>query len=282
MDYRKRFYVNPDEKLRLSKLDPGYRGDHESEAAAKQETEHYRVKLTHQQALLYAQRMHSVLVVLQALDAGGKDGTVSHVFSALNPQGTTVVGFKQPTAADLAHDFLWRVHPHAPGRGEVAIFNRSHYEDVLVTRVHKLIKKATWTARYKRIRQFEAGLADNGTTILKFFLHISEEEQLSRFAERLQDPTRNWKISETDYTERALWDDYIEAFEDAISATSTKEAPWYVIPSNHKWFRNLAVSQIMADTMESLSMAFPEPSVDLAEIRRKYHAAVEEEHEHKR
>ena len=282
MDYRKRFYVNPDEKLRLSKLDPGYRGDHESEAAAKQETEHYRVKLAHQQALLYAQRMHSVLVVLQALDAGGKDGTVSHVFSALNPQGTTVVGFKQPTAADLAHDFLWRVHPHAPGRGEVAIFNRSHYEDVLVTRVHKLIKKATWTARYKRIRQFEAGLADNGTTILKFFLHISEEEQLSRFAERLQDPTRNWKISETDYTERALWDDYIEAFEDAISATSTKEAPWYVIPSNHKWFRNLAVSQIMAHTMESLSMAFPEPSVDLAEIRRKYHAAVEEEHERKR
>ena len=282
MDYRKRFYVNPDEKLRLSKLDPGYRGDHESEAAAKQETEHYRVKLAHQQALLYAQRMHSVLVVLQALDAGGKDGTVSHVFSALNPQGTTVVGFKQPTAADLAHDFLWRVHPHAPGRGEVAIFNRSHYEDVLVTRVHKLIKKATWTARYKRIRQFEAGLADNGTTILKFFLHISEEEQLSRFAERLQDPTRNWKISETDYTERALWDDYIEAFEDAISATSTKEAPWYVIPSNHKWFRNLAVSQIMAHTMESLSMASPEPSVDLAEIRRKYHAAVEEEHERKR
>ena len=259
MDYRKRFYVNPDEKLRLSKLDPGYRGDHESEAAAKQETEHYRVKLAHQQALLYAQRMHSVLVVLQALDAGGKDGTVSHVFSALNPQGTTVVGFKQPTAADLAHDFLWRVHPHAPGRGEVAIFNRSHYG-----------------------RQFEAGLADNGTTILKFFLHISEEEQLSRFAERLQDPTRNWKISESDYTERALWDDYIEAFEDAISATSTKEAPWYVIPSNHKWFRNLAVSQIMAHTMESLSMASPEPSVDLAEIRRKYHAAVEEEHERKR
>ena len=282
MDYRKRFYVNPDEKLRLSKLDADYRGDHESEEAAKQETEHYRVKLAHQQALLYAQRMHSVLVVLQALDAGGKDGTVSHVFSALNPQGTTVVGFKEPTAADLAHDFLWRVHPHAPGRGEVVIFNRSHYEDVLVTRVHKLIKKATWTARYKRIRQFEAGLADNGTTILKFFLHISEEEQLSRFAERLQDPTRNWKISESDYTERALWDDYIEAFEDAISATSTKEAPWYVIPSNHKWFRNLAVSQIMAHTMESLSMASPEPSVDLAEIRRKYHAAVEEEHEHKR
>jgi PPK2 family polyphosphate:nucleotide phosphotransferase len=206
---------------------------------------------------------------------------VSHVFSALNPQGTTVVGFKQPTPLELAHDFLWRVHPHAPGRGEVAIFNRSHYEDVLVTRVHKMIDKATWTARYQRIREFETGLTDNGTTILKFFLHISKEEQLARFAERLEDPKRNWKISESDYTERELWDDYIAAFEDAISTTSTREAPWYMIPSNHKWFRNLAVSQIMADAMEALGMAFPKPSVDLAEIRRKYHAAVEEGREHK-
>ena len=237
MDYGKRFFVDPDEKLRLPKLDPSYKGDHESEEAAKQETEHYRAKLTHQQVMLYAQRKHSVLVVLQALDAGGKDGTVTHVFSALNPQGTTVVGFKQPTPAELAHDFLWRVHPHTPGRGEVAIFNRSHYEDVLVTRVHKLIDKATWTTRYKRIREFETGLADNGTTILKFFLHISKEEQLARFAERLEDPKRNWKISESDYTERDLWDDYIAAFEDAISATSTREAPWYIIPSNYKWFR---------------------------------------------
>jgi len=156
MDYRKKFFVDPAEALRLRKLDPGYKGDHEEEKAAREETEHYRAKLAHQQALLYAERKHSVLVVLQALDAGGKDGTVNHVFSALNPQGTTVVGFKQPTPAELAHDFLWRVHPHAPGRGEVAIFNRSHYEDVLVTRVHKLIDKAAWTARYKRIREFEA------------------------------------------------------------------------------------------------------------------------------
>ena len=236
MDYRKKFFVDPDQKLRLGKLDPGYKGDHESAETAKQETEHYRAKLSHQQALLYAERKHSVLVVLQALDAGGKDGTVNHVFSALNPQGTTVVGFKQPTPLELAHDFLWRVHRHTPGRGEVAIFNRSHYEDVLVTRVHKLIDKATWTARYKRIREFETGLTDNGTTILKFFLHISKEEQLARFAERLEDPKRNWKISQSDYAERALWDDYIEAFEDVISATSTHEAPWYVIPSNHKWF----------------------------------------------
>jgi len=149
-----------------------------------------------------------------------------------------------------------------------------------VTRVHKLIDKATWTARYERIREFETGLTDHGTTILKFFLHISKDEQLARFAERLEDPKRNWKISDSDYTERALWDDYIEAFEDAISATSTHQAPWYVIPSNHKWFRNLAVSQIMADTMEALGMSFPKPTVDLADIRRKYHVAVEEEHEH--
>jgi PPK2 family polyphosphate:nucleotide phosphotransferase len=281
MDYRKKFFVDPDEKLRLRKLDASYKGTQESEETAKQETEHYRMKLAHQQALLYAERKHSVLVVLQALDAGGKDGTVNHVFSALNPQGTTVVSFKQPTPVELAHDFLWRVHPHTPGRGEVAIFNRSHYEDVLITRVHKLIDKATWTARYKRIRQFETALTDNDTTILKFFLHISKEEQLVRFAERLEDPKRNWKISESDYTERTLWDNYIEAFEDVISATSTPKAPWYVIPSNHKWFCNLAVSQIMADSMEALGMAFPKPSVDLAEIRRKYHAAVEEEHKHK-
>jgi PPK2 family polyphosphate:nucleotide phosphotransferase len=271
------FRVRPGSKLRLGKIDPGYRGEHETAEAAKEETEHYRLKLAHQQTLLYAERKHSVLVVLQALDAGGKDGTVSHVFTGLNPQGTAVFGFKQPTAQELAHDFLWRVHPHAPGRGEVAIFNRSHYEDVLVTRVHKLIDKKTWTSRYERIREFEAGLVDNGTTILKFFLHISREEQLARFAERLEDPKRNWKISESDYTERELWDDYIAAFEDAINATTTDTAPWYVIPSNHKWFRNLAVSQIMADKIEELDMAFPKPSVDLAEIRRKYHAAEREE-----
>jgi len=273
MDYRKEFRVDPGSKLRLNKLDPAYKGKHESEDEAKQETANYCQKLFRQQAVLYAEHKHSVLVVLQALDAGGKDGTVNHVFSALNPQGARVTGFKQPTAAELAHDFLWRVHPHAPGRGEIAIFNRSHYEDVLVTRVHKLIDKATWTARYQRIRDFEALLGENGATILKFFLHISKEEQLARFAQRLDDPARNWKISESDYSERALWDDYIEAFEDAMDATSTREAPWYVIPSNHKWFRNLAVSQIMADTMADLSMKYPKPTVDLADIRRKYHAA---------
>jgi PPK2 family polyphosphate:nucleotide phosphotransferase len=281
MDYRKKFFAHPDHALRLDKIDPSYKGKHGSEETAKQEIEHFRAKLSRQQALMYAERKNAVLVVLQALDAGGKDGTVNHVFTALNPQGTSVVGFKQPTPLERAHDLLWRIHAHTPALGEVAIFNRSHYEDVLVTRVHKLIDKKTWTARYKRIREFEAELIESGTTILKFFLHISKEEQLSRFEERLDDPTRNWKISESDYSERELWDDYIAAFEDAISATSTREAPWYVIPANHKWFRNLAVSQIMADTMDELGMEFPKPSVDLNDIRRKYHAAVEEEQRHK-
>ncbi len=282
MDYRKEFRVDPDSKVKLSKLDPAYKSKHESQEEAKQETDKYQQKLFQQQALLYAEQKHSILVVLQALDAGGKDGTIKHVFVALNPQGATVASFKQPTATELAHDFLWRVHPHAPGKGEIVIFNRSHYEDVLVTRDHKLISKDIWTARYERIRDFEALLAENGTTIIKLFLHISKEEQLTRFAQRLDDPNRNWKISESDYSERALWNDYLAAFEDAISATSTKHAPWYVIPSNHKWFRNLAVSQIMADTMEDLKLAFPPPSVDLADIRRKYHAAVGEQNNNRK
>ncbi|MGB3583571.1 MAG: polyphosphate kinase 2 family protein [Roseiarcus sp.] len=276
LDYQKKFRVKPGEKLRLKKLDPSFTGEHESEAIAKEATEHSRAKLAHEQNLLYAEHKHSVLIVLQAMDAGGKDGTIKHVFSGVNPQGVHVASFKQPTGPELAHDFLWRVHPHTPGRGQISIFNRSHYEDVLVTRVHKLIDKATWTRRYREICDFEALLVQSGTTILKFFLHISKEEQLARFAQRLEDPGRNWKISEADYTERALWDDYIEAFEDAIRATSTHEAPWYVIPSNAKWFRNLAVSKIIADAMADLHLAYPPPSVNLAEIRRKYHVAAHE------
>jgi PPK2 family polyphosphate:nucleotide phosphotransferase len=282
MGDRKRFYVDPDHKVRLRDIDPSDKGGNEGADAVKQELADLETKLTHLQALLYAERKHALLVVLQAMDAAGKDGTVNHVFDAFNPQGTKVTGFKQPTPAELAHDFLWRIHPHTPGRGEIAIFNRSHYEDVLVTRVHKQIDKATWTARYQRIRDFEAELVESGTTIIKFFLHISKEEQLARFAQRLEDPARNWKISDSDYAERALWDDYTEAFEDAMQATSTPDAPWYVIPANHKWFRNLTVSRIMAATMEDLKMSFPKPTVDLADIRRKYHAALAEENNKKK
>ena len=280
--YSDKFRVKPGHRLKLKKIDAGFKGHHETEEAAAVEIEHYRHKMAKMQSLLCAEKKRSVLIVLQALDAGGKDGTVNHVFSVLNPQGARVVGFKQPTSEELAHVFLWRVHPHVPIKGEITLFNRSHYEDVLVTRVHNLIDKETWKDRYKRIRHFEELLAHSGTHILKFFLHISAEEQLARFAQRLEDPQRNWKISESDYAERAYWDDYITAFEDAITATTAKHAPWFVIPSNHKWFRNLAVSQIIADTMEGLHMAYPKPTVDLADIRRKYHAAERAERRGKR
>jgi PPK2 family polyphosphate:nucleotide phosphotransferase len=275
LDYRKEFRVKPGEKLRLKKLDPGSTGDQGSEDKAKEETERYLKKLARQQSLLYAEHKHSLLIVLQALDAGGKDGTIKHVFSGVNAQGVAVASFKQPTPVELAHDFLWRVHAPTPRAGEIVIFNRSHYEDVLITRVHKLIDKATCARRYEHICDFEALLAQSGTKVLKFFLHISKDEQLARFAQRLDDPGRNWKISESDYSEREFWDDYIDAYEDAMRATSTDEAPWYVIPANHKWFRNLAVSQIICDALVDLGLAFPAPSVNLAEIKRKYHAAVE-------
>jgi PPK2 family polyphosphate:nucleotide phosphotransferase len=174
-------------------------------------------------------------MVLQALDAAGKDGTINHILSAMNPQGTTVVGFKEPTDADLMHDFLWRIHPHTPGKGEVAIFDRSHYEDVLAVRVHKLAPREVWSRRYEFINDFEKLLRrESNTQIIKFFLHISREEQLERFKQRLDDPSRNWKISEDDYKEREYWDAYTEAFEDVFAKTSTKHAPWYIIPSNHK------------------------------------------------
>ena len=269
------YRVKPGSKVDLSQIDPedqkGFKGD---KKAAEKHLLNLSLKLEKLQEMVYAEHKHAVLIVLQGMDTSGKDGTIKHVFSLVNPQGVRVARYNQPTPIELAHDFLWRVHPHAPGRGEIAIFNRSHYEDVLVTRVHKLIDKETWTARYRNIRDFEALLAESGTTVLKFFLHISKEEQLARFAQRLDDPARNWKISEADYSERNLWDGYSEAYEDAMRATSTTEAPWYVIPSNHKWFRNLAVSQIIADAMADLDLAFPAPSVNLADIRRKYHAAV--------
>ena len=274
LDYRKLFRVKPGRKVQLDKLDPSGTGKLASPDDAKDDAERYLTELARQQVLLYAEHKHSVLIVLQALDAGGKDGTIRHVFSGVNPQGVDVASFKQPTPLEAAHDFLWRVHPHAPRAGQIVIFNRSHYEDVLVTRVHKLVDKKTCARRCQHICDFEALLAQSGTTILKFFLHISKDEQLDRFAKRLDDPGRNWKISESDYSERQLWDDYVEAYEDAIRATSTDAAPWYVVPSDHKWFRNLVVSQIIADTMADLGLAFPAPSVNLADIRRKYHAAL--------
>jgi PPK2 family polyphosphate:nucleotide phosphotransferase len=272
MDYRKNFMVEPGAKVRLSKIDPSYTGKHETQEKAAPETSKHIERMAKLQYLLYADGNQSLLVVLQALDAAGKDGVIRHVLSGMNPQGTSVVGFKQPSKDEAAHDFLWRAHLHAPGKGEVAIFNRSHYEDVLVVRVHKLVPHSVWAKRYGLINDFEEMLSRNGTSIVKLFLHISPEEQLSRFKQRLDDPSRHWKISENDYTERELWPKYVDAYEDAIALTSTKRAPWYVIPANHKWFRDLAVSQIIAHTMDEMGLKLPPTHVDIAAIRRKYYA----------
>jgi PPK2 family polyphosphate:nucleotide phosphotransferase len=196
----------------------------------------------------------------------------------MDPQGVNVRGFKQPTPEERDHDFLWRIHPHVPAKGQVAVFNRSHYEDVLVVRVHKLFPKEIWKPRYDFINEWERLITQqNNSTILKFFLYISKEEQLARFKKRLDDPARQWKISTTDYTERDLWDEYIKAFEAALSHCSTEYAPWFIIPSNHKWFRNLAVSQIIADTLEKMDLKMPEPTVDIEMIRKQYHAEVDAE-----
>ena len=277
MDYREKFMVEPGAKVRLSKIDPSYAGKRESHEEASPEILKHVQRMDKLQYLLYADGNRSLLVVLQALDAAGKDGVIRHLFSGMNPEGTSVFGFKQPSTVEAAHDFLWRAHQRTPGKGEVVIFNRSHYEDVLVVRVHKLVEHSVWSKRFDLINDFEKMLAQNGTKILKFYLHISPEEQLERFKQRLDDPSRNWKISEGDYSERELWPKYVDAYEDAMELTSTKHAPWYVIPSNHKWFRNLAASQIIADTMDEMGLKLPPTRVNIVDIRRKYHAAEREE-----
>jgi len=275
MKYFQRFKVSPGATVNLKQIDPSFKGDHHSHGSAAEELAHYQKKLWDLQELLYAERRHSVLICLQAPDTGGKDGAINHVLGAMNPQGCRVSAFKEPTPQELAHDFLWRVHKAVPAKGEVVIFNRSHYEDVLVVRVHNLVPKEIWSRRYDLINAFEKGLLQNDTHILKFYLHISQQEQLKRFKERLKDPAKHWKISEADYKERRFWGDYVKAYEEAISRCSTEQAPGFVIPANHKWFRNLAIARIVVEHLESLKMKFPKPTVDLAHIRKEYHTAAD-------
>jgi PPK2 family polyphosphate:nucleotide phosphotransferase len=276
-NYLKKLIVKPDSKIRLKHFDPAYHGKDESRESALPEIQKHIQKMQELQYLMYAERKHSLLIVLQGLDAAGKDGVVRHVLTGMNPSGCVAVNFKQPTANELAHDFLWRVHPHVPAKGLVAIFNRSHYEDVLVARVHNLVPEKVWSKRYDQINDFERLIwTENNTTILKFFLHISKQEQLARFKKRLDDPARQWKISESDYSEREFWNDYTEAFEDVLTKTSTDRAPWFIIPSNHKWFRDLAIAQIITRKMEEMDMQMPKPIANLAAIRRKYHQAADE------
>ncbi len=273
MNFVDRFKVPPGTTVKLADIDPRFKNHHEGHKEEARDLEHYRQRLRDLQELFYANGRRSLLICLQAMDTGGKDGTINHILGSMNPQGCKVVGFKQPSTEELSHDFLWRIHRAAPARGIVTIFNRSHYEDVLIARVHQLVPEEEWSRRYDRINAFESGLAQDDTQILKFYLHISKCEQLKRFKDRLDDPAKQWKISEADYKERTYWDDYTAAYEDALSRCSTEDAPWFIIPADHKWFRNLAVARIVVEHLEGLKMTFPPPSVDIEHIRKEYHSA---------
>lgn len=261
------YRIKPDAKVNLAEWDPNDKGGFDMDKKKGEAMlPSLNEKLEALQELLYAEGKHKVLIVLQAMDTGGKDGVIRHVFEGVNPQGVRVAAFKVPTPEELAHDYLWRIHKHTPGRGEIVIFNRSHYEDVLVVRVHHLVPEEVWQRRYEHINAFEKLLADEGTTILKFFLHISLDEQKERLQERLDKPEKNWKFSVGDLAERKLWPEYMRAYEDALSKTSTEWAPWYVIPANRKWVRDLLISHILIDRLQALDMRFPAPKDDLSNI----------------
>lgn len=261
------FRIPPDTPVSLDDHDPGdtrfFAGDKDD---GRRLLDDLNDRLEALQELLYAEGRHKLLVVLQATDTGGKDGVIRHVFDGVNPQGVKVASFKRPTPLELAHDYLWRIHRHTPGNGEIVIFNRSHYEDVLVVRVHGLVAEDVWSRRYRHINEFERMLAEEGTTILKFFLHISKEEQRERLQARLDDPGKHWKFSLGDLDERRRWDEYQAAFEAMLSTTSTPWAPWFVVPSDRKWYRNLVVARTMVDTLEELGMAYPPPQDDLTGV----------------
>jgi PPK2 family polyphosphate:nucleotide phosphotransferase len=236
-------------KINLKEFDPGGDGGMTKEEAVARTTV-LGEKMEQLEELLYAAQETAVLIVLQGMDTAGKDGTIQHVMGHMNPQSCQVATFKVPTPVELAHDFLWRIHAEAPGKGKVMIFNRSHYEDVLVVRVHKLVPEQEWRKRYDQINHFERLLADSETVILKFFLQISKDEQKERLLAREKDPTKSWKLSAQDWKERELWDDYQEAYEDAINRCAAPHAPWYIVPANHKWFRNIAIAEAIVETLK--------------------------------
>lgn len=263
----KQFRVDPGKRLRLAQIDPS---DTSAFAGGKKQSAEpilaLQKRLGELQELLFAEHAQKVLVVLQGMDTSGKDGVVRHVMSECSPQGMRVVSFKKPTQQELDHDYLWRVHAAAPAAGEIAVFNRSHYEDVLVVRVHSDRPRGFWAERFRQINDFERMLVENGTTILKFFLHISGDEQRERLQERIDDPSKRWKFEHGDLEERKLWDQYMRAYEEAIQETSTRIAPWYVVPANAKWFRNYVIGKTIVARLESLKMKFPEPDLSSVQL----------------
>lgn len=257
------YRVKPGEKINLSKIDPAETSQYDGKKDdALLDMQKLTARLEALQELLYAEHKHRLLIVLQAMDTGGKDGIIRRVFEGVNPQGVQVANFKAPTVEELDHDYLWRVHKRTPAKGEIVIFNRSHYEDVLVVRVHSLVPKETWQRRYDQINAFEQMLAEEGTTILKFYTHISKEEQKERLQARLDDPTKHWKFNIKDLDERKLWDEYMQAYEDMLNKTSTKHAPWYVIPGDKKWYRDYVIANILIDTLEGFNMQYPRLAQD--------------------
>jgi len=258
--------VRPGRRIRLGRIDPDDTGSLPDKEAARARLAGDLEELRRLQYLLYADGTRAVLVVLQAMDTGGKDGTIRHVMSGLNPAGCVVTSFKVPSSEELAHDFLWRIHKAVPARGTIGVFNRSHYEDVLVVRVHKLVPEAVWRPRYRQINDFERLQTESGVSILKIYLHISKEEQAERLRARIEDPAKNWKFSMGDLKERRLWKDYMAAFEDAIHECSTPWAPWHVVPANKKWYRDAAVARLLREHLEALDLKVPRPRADLSRV----------------
>jgi PPK2 family polyphosphate:nucleotide phosphotransferase len=261
-----RWRVEPGTRIRLADIDPDESERYQRKKDVADELKHHRDRIADLQARLYGEQKRSLLIVLQAMDTGGKDGTIKGVFAGVNPQGCQVWSFKAPSNEEAAHDFLWRYHQKAPPKGMIHIFNRSHYEDVLIVRVKDLVAESVWRPRYAAINQFEYALTADGVTVLKFFLHISKDEQKRRLESRLQDPDKRWKFSSNDLKERAYWEDYQAAFEDAVNECSTEYAPWYVVPANKKWYRNLVVARTIADTLEAMDPRFPAAEQGLEQV----------------
>ena len=279
-----RFRIAEGSKVELDNHPTDHSGGYTDKKMAVADLAKNIERLTELQDILYAQNVHSLLIIFQAMDAAGKDGAIKHVMSGLNPQGCQVTSFKQPSSEEIDHDFLWRCQKAMPERGRIGIFNRSHYEEVLVVRVHSGIlqlqqlpdkvknDKFIWKKRFRQIRDWEQHLTENGTHVLKFFLHVSKEEQKKRFLERIDIPEKNWKFSAGDAKERVFWDDYMNAYEDAMEETSTDHAPWYVIPADKKWFTRLAISEVIVQKLESLKMSYPvvspERLIELQEAKK--------------
>lgn len=282
-----KFLVKPNSRINLSKFDTSFTGNYESKKHAKNDLKKNIKRMQKLQNVFYAMDKYSMLIIFQAMDAAGKDSTIKHVMSGLNPQGTQVFSFKQPSNEDLDHDYLWRINKALPERGRIGIFNRSHYEEVLIVRVHDLIKtekipskfltKNIWKSRFEQINNFEKYLHENGTVIIKFFLHVSKEEQKQRFLDRINDPSKNWKFSSSDLKEREFWNEYTKAYQETISATSKDYSPWYIIPADKKWFMRLVVSEVIIQTMEKLRLKYPALPKDQQDQLNNYKKILEKE-----